>query len=316
MKRRTILVTGGAGFIGSYIANRLLSEGYKVAVADNLFTGKEKNVPQKAEFLKLNLGDRNSYKRLENLPCEAVFHLAGQSSGEMSFKDPLYDFNSHATSTFLLLDWCRRKSIKRFLYASSMATYGDPEYLPIDEDHPQRPKTFYAAAKIAAEAYVRLYETLGIDTTIFRLFSVYGPGQNLDNKFQGIVSIYLSCMLEDMPIIVKGSKDRFRDLVYITDVVDAWIAAFQNTKSYGKTYNIAGGVKTKIEDLITILKNAFGNDNYPVKYNEKGTPGDQFGVVGNIDRIKKDLGWKPRVKLAVGIKEMVEVEKKVWRTRG
>jgi len=309
MKKETVLITGGAGFIGSYMARRLLSENYKVVVADNLFTGKEENIPKGADFLKLDLGDRAAYNKLKDLSCEAVFHLAGQSSGEISFKDPVYDFNSHVMSTFLLLEWCRKRAVKRFIYASSMATYGDPDHLPIDEDHPQRPKTFYAAAKMSAEAYIKLFQTLGIDTTIMRLFSVYGPGQNLENKLQGIASIYLSYMLEGAPIFVRGSKDRFRDLVYITDVVDAWMAAFKNRSSFGRTYNVASGVKTKVEDLVEALRSAFGDKDYPVKYSKESTPGDQFGVVADIKRIKGDLGWKPNVSLDEGIKKMVDFEK-------
>src|SRR3989338_7901663 len=150
-----IIVTGGAGFIGSHIVLRLITEGYRVTVLDNLSTGKEKNIPAKADFIKIDLGQESSYVSLKNIACSAVFHLAGQSSGEASFKDPFYDFHSHVVSTFCLLEWCKRKGIPRFLYASSMGVYGEPNYLPVDENHPLQPKSFYAAAKISAEAYVR-----------------------------------------------------------------------------------------------------------------------------------------------------------------
>lgn len=305
----TVLVTGGAGFIGSAMARRLLSEGYKVVIIDNLLTGSKANIPDGAEFLNMDLGDKNSYEKMQGLSCDAVFHLAGQSSGEASFNDPLYDLRSHVMSTFFLLEWCRKKNIKRFLYASSMAVYGDPDRLPVREDDPKKPKTFYAAAKLSAEAYINLYQTLGVNTTIFRLFSVYGPGQNLENKLQGIVSIYLSYMLENVPVNVRGSKDRFRDLVYISDVVDAWMAVFKGPNSYGKTYNVASGKKTRVEDLVMALKSAFGDKDYPVEYSRTGTPGDQFGMLGDIKRIKKDLGWSPKVALKDGIKNMVDVEK-------
>jgi UDP-glucose 4-epimerase len=303
-KASRILVTGAAGFIGSHIARRLLSQGYKVTVADNLATGKKGNVPDGADFIKMDLGRIDDYGRLHGLDCEAVFHLAGQSSGEDSFKDPLYDFNSHAMSTFLLLDWCKRTNVRRFMYSSSMAVYGDPVYLPVDEKHPLQPKTFYAAAKLAAEAYIRFYQTFGIDVTILRFFSVYGPGQDLGNKNQGMVSIYLSYILEGKPIIVKGSGERFRDLVYIDDVVNAWMLAFDNKVSFGKTYNVANGKKTRVMDLINALRSATGNEDYSIDYRE-GTPGDQFGMLGSNDLIRLELGWAPRFDLSAGLETMI-----------
>lgn len=306
--KRHIIVTGGAGFIGSHIASRLISEGKKVTVLDNLSTGKEENIPRGADFIKIDLGKENSYTYLENINCDAVFHLAGQSSGETSFKDPIYDLQSHILSTFWLLEWCKRKGVSRFLYTSSMGIYGDPSYLPIDENHPMQPKTFYAAAKISAEAYVKMYQTLGINTTILRLFSVYGPGQNLDNKMQGMVSIFLSYMLEKVPVIVKGSKERFRDFVYIDDVVDAYVISFNNPISYGKVYNVANGRKTKVEDLLSALKNSFGDQRYPIEYSGS-TPGDQFGVVADITRIWQEINWRPKVDLQTGLNKMAKFEK-------
>ncbi len=303
-----IIVTGGAGFIGSHIARRLISEGYKVTVLDNLSTGKEENVPQDADFIKMDLGLEESYTYLENISCDAVFHLAGQSSGEASFKDPFYDLRSHVHSTFLLLRWCKENGIHRFIYASSMAIYGDPKNLPVDEEHSLQPKTFYSAAKIAAEAYVKLYQTMGIQTTIFRFFSIYGCGQNLENRAQGMVSIFLSYMLDNTKITVKGSKDRFRDFVYIDDLVDVLISSYNSPTTYGKIYNVSSGKKTTVEDLIEGLKVSFGYQDYPVEY-KKGTPGDQFGVVGDNKCILQDLKWKPKITLQEGLNRMVNFEK-------
>ena len=162
---------------------------------------------------------------------------------------------------------------------------------------------------MSAEAYIKLYQTMGINTTIFRLFNVYGPGQNLDNKIQGMASIYLSYMLEGTPIIVRGSKDRFRDFIYIDDVVDVWLKSFDNPVTYGKLYNLASGEKTRVEDLIVILKSSFGNNGYPVEY-RNGTPGDQFGIAADISRIMKELKWRPKTNLHSGLNKMVDFEKK------
>jgi len=307
-----IVVTGGAGFIGSNIAKRLLSDGYRVTILDNLTTGTDTNIPKGADFIRMDLGEKAEYKKIENLECDAIFHLAGQSSGEVSFLDPVYDLKSHALSTLLLLELCKKNKIPRFIYASSMSVYGDPEYLPVNEKHPLKPKTFYGAAKSSAENYVRLYQSMGIDTTIFRLFSVYGPGQNLGNKMQGMISIYLSYMFEGEPVLVKGSKERYRDFVYIDDVVNIWNKALHEKASYGKTYNIASGKRTKVEELLNILKGVFGNKDYQVEYRDT-TPGDQFGVVADTSLVRKELNWEPRTDLAAGLTEMINFEKKVQK---
>ena len=310
--KSNIIVTGGAGFIGSHIAKRLLDIGYKVTILDNLSTGKKKNIPKGADFINIDLGEKELYGLLKGIKSDAVFHLAGQSSGEASFKDPFYDFKSHVISTFLLLEWCRKNGCRRFVYASSMSVYGDPKRLPVDENQPHIPKTFYGAAKSAAESYVKMYQTLGIDTTVFRLFSVYGPGQNLGNKMQGMASIYLSYMLEGIPVIVKGSKERFRDFIYIDDVADIWLDSIKNPIMYGKVYNLASGKKITVEDLLNTLKRSFGREDYAVRY-EGNTPGDQFGVTADTRRIREELDWSPKTGFDTGIKKMVDFEKRMQK---
>lgn len=303
------LVTGGAGFIGSHIASKLVSEGHIVTVLDNLSTGYEANIPKEADFVKMDIGEEKAYESLKDLSCDGVFHLAAQSSGESSFFDPMADFKSHVLGTFHLLGWCRKKGVKRFMYASSMSVYGDPQVLPVTEEHPYNPKTFYAAGKISAEAYVKLHQTLGLNITIFRMFSVYGPGQNMQNRAQGMASIYLSYMLEGVPIVVKGAKERFRDLIYIDDVTDAWVMSLNQPKTFGQTYNLASGRKTTVENLLRNMKKLFGSENYPVDF-QSSTPGDQFGVVADVSRIQIDLGWSAKVNLETGLSEMIEYERK------
>lgn len=307
MSKDHIIVTGGAGFIGSHMAKRLLEANYQVTVLDDLSTGKRNNIPPKADFIQMDLGVEREYSKLKNMSCDAIFHLAGQSSGEASFLDPAKDCRSHVFSTMHLLEWNKNKKLKHFIYASSMAIYGDPAKLPVREDSLPNPKTFYAAAKLSAENYIRLYQSLGFLTTIFRLFSVYGPGQNLDNKMQGMISIYLSYILENKTIEVKGSKERFRDFVYIDDLISAWELAYKNPVSFGKTYNLCSGIKTTVAEIIDNLQQAIGDENYPVEF-LPGTPGDQFGVVGDNQRLKKDLGWAPKFDLQSGLKQVVEKE--------
>lgn len=304
MKQRYV-VTGGAGFIGSKIAQRLIDGGHQVVVLDNLSTGREENIPPAAEFIKIDLGDESAYASLGDLRCDALLHLAGQSSGEASFSDPVYDFHSHVTSTFFLLDWCRKFGVNRVLYASSMSLYGDQALQPVAENRQlNAPKTYYAASKAAAESYLRLYQTLGVNTTLFRMFSVYGPGQDMDNLMQGMLSIYLSFMLRGEPILVKGSRERFRDFIYIDDVVDAWVGAIDCERTFGKTYNLASGQATKVDELIAMMKRAYGDENYPVVFADS-TPGDQFGMYADMTALKADLGWRPQVSLEDGLKRMM-----------
>lgn len=303
--KQTVLVTGGAGFIGSALARALIAQGYGVVVADSLATGMLSNVPEQAIFVQMDLSNRSDYEKLVPVRFDAVCHLAAQSSGEASFLDPQNDFNSHALSTFLLLEECKRRGVQRFLYASSMAQYGDPVYQPVDEVHPANPKTYYAAGKLASEAYVKLYQSFGLNTTVFRLFSVYGPNQDLGNTLQGMVSIFLAYVLAGEPVHVKGAKERFRDFVYVGDVVNAWLAALDNPTSYGKTYNIASGRKTTVEQLIAAILEATEKPDHPVRY-EGATPGDQFGVYGDSSRLQTELGWRPQYSIKEGLAAMVE----------
>lgn len=302
-------MTGGAGFIGSHIAARLASSGHKVTVIDNLSNGTEDNIPSLAEFIKMDLSKEKEFSKLKNLSCDAVFHLAAQSSGTLSFEDPLMDLQSHVLATFFLLEWCKQNGVRRFLFSSSTTTYGDPLYLPLDEDHPQQPKTYYAAGKIACEAYIKLFQTMGIETTIFRLPNVYGPSQNLANKDQGMVSIYLSYILEGRPIIVKGTLERFRDFIYVDDVVNGFIIALDHSAAFNKIYNLASGKKTTVREILDGLIKAFGYADYPIDIKD-GTPGDQFGVVCDTTLINRDLGWKAQIEITEGFVKTVEFEKK------
>ena len=302
-----VLVTGGAGFIGSHLARRLLAEGRDVTVVDNLSNGLKSNLPEGVNFICADLTGEKAIDELENIPFDAVFHLAAQSSGALSFADPLLDMKSHVLPTFNIAQLCLRKQVSRFMYASSTTIYGEPQYLPADEKHPQNPKTYYSAGKVAGERYLNFFGSKGLAYTILRLPNVYGPGQNLNNKDQGMISIYLSYLLEGSPIIVKGLSNRFRDFVYIDDVVDGWMLAFFNSVAIGKTYNLASGVKSTVANVLEELKAAYNKPDYPMEYVD-GTPGDQLGMEVDISLINNELGYTPKVDLSTGIKRLSETE--------
>ncbi len=303
MKR--YIVTGGAGFIGAHLTNRLIREGYAVTIIDNLSTGSIENLNTESEFIK---GDISEPKDIEKLPfdgVEGVFHLAAQSSGEVSFEDPYADLKVNVGGTVLLLDWCRKHDIRRFIFISSMGVYSQGSEIPLPENAPSNPKSFYGIGKLAAEHYVRAYGVLGLNTTIIRPFNVYGPMQNLNNMKQGMASIYMSFLLKDEPILVKGSIDRFRDQTYVVDVVEAIMRCMRNPASVNQTYNIATGRKTTVRELINTMLNISGKsiDDYPVQVTN-GTPGDIFGIYADVSKAERELGWSSCYGLEQGLKEM------------
>ena len=302
----TLLVTGAAGFIGAAIAKKLLEEGNKVITIDNLSTGFRSNIPDGVEFIEGDCQDAGVYKDLEDLKIDGIFHIAGQSSGEISFENPVYDLQTNAQSTLLLLKLALKTNCKNFLYASTMSVYGDKPDQPIDENAALKPKSFYGVGKIASEHYLRIYQEYGINSTALRLFNVYGPGQNMKNLKQGMVSIFLAQALENGHIHVKGSADRFRDFVYIDDVVRGFLTAYKSNNAGFRYYNVATGIRTTIKELISNMKLYIPED-ISVEYSGS-TPGDQFGIYSSIEKIKKELNWSPLVDLNSGLKIMVNSE--------
>ena len=298
------LVTGAAGFIGAAVAQKLIIDGNSVTTIDNLSTGYEEHIPQGCEFIKGSTSDKTIIDSLSTRHFDAIIHIAGQSSGEISFEDPVYDLQTNAQSTVMLLNLAKRIGCKKFIYASTMSVYGDHNPPKCSEDTFLMPKSFYAVGKIASEQYMRIYShNFGIACTALRLFNTYGIGQNMKNLKQGMASIYMAMAIKDKRIIVKGSKQRFRDFVYIDDVVDAFIKSLNRENGYD-FFNVCTGIPTKVEDVIsTICKNL------PYKIDVEyvdGTPGDQFGIFGDYEKINKELGWSPKFSFENGIKIMTE----------
>ena len=301
---RQILVTGGAGFIGSHLCRRLISLGYEITVVDNLSTGFRKNVPPEARFLKLDLTGLDFVRELPAGPYEAVCHLAGQSSGEKSFEDPLYDLDANARSTLLLARWALENAVPTFVHASSMGVYGQVSDHPVKESSVLQPISYYGSSKYSAERILQVAARQGLRTVSFRMFNVYGPGQNLADNKQGMVSIYLAQLLKREPLVVKGSLDRIRDFVYVDDVVMAWEMALEEPVS--GVFNVGSGLGIEVRTLIAELLAACKlEENYPV-HEQEGTPGDVFAVSADISAIKGVLGWEPKVSLREGLARMVE----------
>lgn len=267
-----VLVTGAAGFIGSAVAKRLRDEGHKVVGIDDLSTGRLENVPAGITFVP---GDLTLPQTLHDLKFtfEAVMHLAGQSSGELSFLDPINDLNRNTISTLNVIEFARSTEIQTIVHASSMSVYGDLEG-PVPETSPRNPKSNYGVSKLASEEFLRLAAE-EIRTISLRMFNVYGPGQDLANLRQGMVSIFLAMAIREKRITVRGALNRFRDFVYIDDVAEIWSSMLNLNPPSGIAVNIGSGTKTFVRELIDLIVDLNPGTEVVV---DRPTPGDQIGI--------------------------------------
>ena len=307
---KTVVVTGVAGFIGSRVAARMAAEGFTVVGVDDLSSGKQSNVPSSIDFIQGNLADTQTISKLPKA-AEFVLHLAGQSSGEMSFDDPLADLEKNTISTLNLIKYGIGANISKLVYASSMSVYGNVPDAPIGEDEHVAPLSCYGVGKLAAENYLNVFGKQ-LSSVSLRMFNVYGPGQDMTNLRQGMVSIYLAQALTNKHIVVKGSLERFRDFIYIDDVAEAWFRAttFVNDGGGvgGNTINIGTGVRTTVAQVLEAVKaNVVGTT---VEVTDP-TPGDQNGIFADTTRMRALLGMSDFVQLADGVTRFSDFVKTV-----
>jgi len=297
------LVTGAAGFIGSCIAQKLLDYGHSVTTIDNLSTGFKSLLPENCNFIEGNVASIEAIKELKNQQFDAILHLSGQSSGEVSFENPVYDIECNTVSTLRLLDYAVKTGCKRFIYASSMCVYGEQENKEKyhEKDQPS-PKSFYAVGKLASEKYLNIYSVqYGLECTSLRYFSVYGENQNFDNLKSGMISIYLKQFIDDnfKQVIVKGSIERFRDLSYVGDIANVTIDAIENHNYFNQIINVGTGYKTSVKSILDQIKQSL-NSRKPIVI-EEGTPGDQFGIYADVKKLQsiypiKFIGFESGIK--------------------
>jgi len=301
------LVTGGAGFIGSVISKKLIKDGHSVTIIDNLSTGYLSNLPENSHFIEGDISDLDTIYNLKNKYFDAILHIAGQSSGEISFEDPVYDLNCNTSSTLRLLNYAVVTGCKRFIYASTMSVYGEQKGKEqFSEDDTTNPKSFYAVGKLASEDYMKIYkQQYGIDYTSLRYFNVYGAGQNLENLKQGMVSIYLKQFMDDKfeKVEVKGSLDRFRDISYIDDIADVTIKSIDNKDFYNDIFNVGSGIKTTVGEMLNLMKQLLDSKKEIII--TEGTPGDQFGIYANNNKLMRVYD-KDFIKFEDGLKNMID----------
>jgi UDP-glucose 4-epimerase len=306
-----VLVTGGAGFIGSHLADELLRTGHEVLVVDNERTGRRENVPVAAKYFKCDVSKLQQLESVFATGIDAVCHIAGQVSLIGSFTDPFTDLHTNVEGTLNVLQLCIKYRVPRFLYASSMTVYGRDETLPTPEDTPSAPISYYGITKQAGERYVHTTAerpdlTFQFNVTSFRMYNVYGPRQALDNPYQGVLGIFLGNLLRNEPLTIFGDGHQSRDFIYIADIVRAWISALQNPAAHGKVINLGSGRQISINQLADYTLASFNRSraDHPVQY-RPARPGEQRYVEADITRARELLDWQPQVSFEAGLAETV-----------
>ena len=295
-----VLITGVGGFIASHIARKFIKEGYHVIGVDDFSGGKKENVPNGVEMIE---GDLANQETINKIPknCSYILHLAGQSSGEMSFDDPILDLRKNSISTLNLIKFARDNRVKKILFASSVSIYGSAGERGLNEHDMCGPSSCYGVSKLAGEGYLRIYSK-DIPYVNMRMFNVYGPGQDLDNLRQGMVSIYLAQAIRVGNIHIKGSIDRFRDYIFIDDVVEAWYRATTRDDIFNISINIGTGIRTSVKQLLNIIKSELPDIKW---YVEGATLGDQFGHYSNNNILIEKLGISEFTSLHIGIRKFI-----------
>jgi len=311
-----ILVTGGAGFIGSHLVDRLLNEGFEVTIIDDLSTGNLENIAQhqdrdKFHFIKGDIRDLTLVKETMK-DIDAVFHEAALASVTISVQNPILTNDVNVTGTMNLLKTASDLHVKRFIWASSAAIYGNTPSPKKREDMTPNPTSPYGVSKLAAENYVRLFHKVyGLETVSLRYFNVYGPRQRFDiqSAYGGAITIFTNRLLRNMSPVIYGDGEQTRDFVYIEEVVKANMLALNNKKAAGEAFNIGTGTPVSINQIAETLKEALNRENLKNIYTDP-RPTDVRHGYADIGKAKRILGYNPIFSIKEGINELVN-----WYTK-
>ncbi len=298
-----ILVTGGAGFIGSNAADRFIREGHQVIVVDNLITGKLKNLNPKAKFYKIDIRNREGLESIfkEN-KIDIINHHAAQMDVRKSVDDPIYDADVNILGSLNLLQLAVKYKIKKFIFASTGgAVYGEQDYFPADEKHPQNPLSPYGISKLALEKYLYFYKmTYNLNHTILRYANVYGPRQDPHGE-AGVVAIFAKKILKGEPPIINGDGGQTRDYTFVEDVVEANVLSVKN--EINGIYNIGTGIETSVNELCNIMLKISGTDIKPIHGPAK--MGEQRRSVISYNKINTEYKWTPKYSLKDGLSKTI-----------
>jgi nucleoside-diphosphate-sugar epimerase len=303
-----VLVTGGAGFIGSHLAARLLEEGYHVLVLDNFATGRRSNVAGLAGEVELIEGDIQSYERVNKAVAgsEVVFHQAALPSVPRSVEDPLTSNATNVIGTLNVLLAARDHCVRRVVCASSSSVYGSSAGItPKREERPAVPISPYATAKLAGEGYARsFYGVYGLETVALRYFNVFGPHQGPTSQYAAVIPNFINALLAGQPPVIFGDGEQSRDFTYVANVVDANMLAMDAPGVAGKVYNVACGERVTVNLLVRELRDALGSDVEPVY--AAARPGDIKHSLADLSLARTELGYEPSVLLREGLERTIQ----------
>ena len=305
-----ILVTGGAGFIGSNLVDALIGLGHDVVVVDNLSSGLKKNLNPKARFYQIDICDKKLSEVFEREKPEIVNHHAAQIDVRKSGEDPIYDAESNILGSLNLITNCISHGVKRVVYASTGgAIYGDPQYLPADENHPINPISQYGVSKHTVEHYLQLYNIIhGLEYIALRYSNVYGRRQNPYGE-AGVVAIFAIQMLTGKRPTIFGPGDKTRDYTHISDIVAANIIAIDRGKN--AIYNIGTGMETKDQEIFDTLASVLGYKGKPIYAPLRS--GEVYRIALECSKARNELGWSPKLSLREGIAQTADYYRKLAR---
>jgi len=296
-----VLVTGGAGFIGSHIVDTLVEQGHQVIVVDNLTTGSLDNVNPSTKFYRMSICDTELTNVFERECPDIVNHQAAQTVITRSVADPAFDAQENILGSLNVILNCARFGVQRIIYASSVAIYGEPQYLPINESHPINPLSAYGISKHTVEHYLHLYSIqCGLNYVVLRYPDVYGSRQNPDGE-AGVVAIFTGKMLKEEQPTIFGPGDKTRDYTHVLDVVAANLAAME--RGNNAIYNIGTGVETSDQKMFDTLAKMLGYSGNPL-YAPVRT-GEIYHICLNATKAKEELGWQPQLSLEEGLRQTV-----------
>lgn len=298
-----VLVTGGAGFIGSHVADALVGEGHEVHVLDDLSGGKRENVPSDADFHELDIRSDSVPQLFEREGYDVLVHHAAQMDVRRSVADPQFDADVNVIGFLNLMEAGRAHGLKKVIFASTGgAIYGEPDYTPQDESHPLRPLSPYGITKLCTERYLFYYDQeFDIRYVALRYANVYGPRQNPHGE-AGVVAIFSERMLDGKQPLIYGDGEQTRDYVYVGDVVRANIQAMKYDRS--GTFNVGTGKETDVNELFRAVRSHI--DEAVKEVHEPGRPGEQRRSVLDFSYSKRELEWEPEVPLDIGLEQTIE----------
>ncbi|MEQ1833721.1 MAG: NAD-dependent epimerase/dehydratase family protein [Candidatus Eisenbacteria bacterium] len=312
-----VLVTGGAGFVGSNLVRRLLREGAKVTVLDDLFTGRLENLPASGfEFVQGSVCDAALVDQMVG-GAEVVFHAAARNI-VVSTRNPREDFETNIGGTLNILMAARATNgkVKRVLYTSSTSVYGNPKYLPINEDDHLSLLTPYAVSKLGGENYcMAFFESYGVPSAAVRYSNVYGPGQDPANPYCGVVAKFIESLFGGQPPVIHGDGNQTRDFTYVDDAVEATVMAAMSDRATGEVFNVGTGVETRVNELAALLGKIVGVDAEPQHTNRRDIDNIRRRVV-NIEKTRRTLRWVPNVTLESGLRNTVDWQRRKTAERG